>query len=220
MPLNVWEGFSSREHYPRDNERGEKNLTRGDHFGDWPTAISSVAWSEHRPAVFFVLDMRGTLYAFDLLDDGVDPVASARRPTCGASGRENRGTIDDSERKVRMEGEDTSSRGAVRRMSAANAREEGDVEDVAAASSSPMFSLSSESLATGSRPKVALAVDGRIFTRHLSRSMFRPAEDAREEGLKQQGMTEGRCCDGLQQCVGVVSEIKRMEQWLEAMLWA
>ncbi|CAM9936057.1 unnamed protein product, partial [Hapterophycus canaliculatus] len=46
--------------------------------GPWPSAISSVAWSEYRPAVFFVLEASGTLHAFDLLQHSAGAVATER----------------------------------------------------------------------------------------------------------------------------------------------
>ncbi|CAN0472076.1 unnamed protein product, partial [Scytosiphon promiscuus] len=47
----------------------------------------SLAWSEHRPAVFFVLDTSGALHAFDLLqDDGAGAVATERYACQAESG--------------------------------------------------------------------------------------------------------------------------------------
>ncbi|CAN0040557.1 unnamed protein product, partial [Ectocarpus fasciculatus] len=52
------------------------NVINGGSSSSWPAAISSLAWSEHRPAVFFALDVLGVVHAFDLLEDDAGPVAS------------------------------------------------------------------------------------------------------------------------------------------------
>ncbi|CAN0509426.1 unnamed protein product, partial [Ectocarpus sp. 12 AP-2014] len=54
----------------------------------WPAAISSLVWSEHRPAVFFALDVLGVVHAFDLLEDDAGPVASEGCPHASAGAME------------------------------------------------------------------------------------------------------------------------------------
>lgn len=187
MPLTVWEGFSARDPDPRNVSEATVSAHDGGgrgFFGGCPAAISSVAWSEHRPAVFFALDSAGTLHGFDLLEDDAGPVASARGVTCATSSRERKGAEFGMKRATGME-----VGGFVGR--------------------SPLLSLSSETLSTGSRPRVALGVEGRVFTRRLSRSMFIGLIEKTAPGkgsVQQQGTIEGLRA----------VEKERMEQWLRA----
>lgn len=145
----------------------------------WPEAVTSVAWSEHRPAVFFVLGAAGTLHAFDVLEDDTGPVSSAPCPPAAA---------------------------------AAAAKGRSLLDEASPAEAPPAFALSSETLATGSRPRAALAFGGRVFTSTLADRMFRqqrprpllPGEGGRGAG----GRVDGS-----------VSERERMEEWLGGVLW-
>lgn len=158
MPLTVWEGGFSAS-----GSSSNSSTSSG-----WPEAVSSVTWSEHRPAVFFVCDSAGAVHAFDVLDDDTGPISSASRPTAATA----------------------------------------EVSTLAL----PAFALSSETLATGSRPKAALAIGGRVFTRALADRMFRqhrprpllPGEGGRGAGCRVDGST---------------SERERMEEWLGEVLW-
>ncbi|CAN0535382.1 unnamed protein product, partial [Ectocarpus sp. 12 AP-2014] len=60
----------------------------GSSRSSWPAAISSLVWSEHRPAVFFALDVLGVVHAFDLLEDDAGPVASEGCPHASAGAME------------------------------------------------------------------------------------------------------------------------------------
>lgn len=74
MPMFVWEDFRSSLSPAAKSSR---------------LAISSVAWSEHRPAVFFVLDSAGTLSSFDLLKDDTIPIYSEPSPAFSTSSRDS-----------------------------------------------------------------------------------------------------------------------------------
>lgn len=143
----------------------------------WPDAVTSVTWSEHRPAVFFVLDAAGTLHAFDVLEDDTGPVSSASCPT-------------------------TATAAAVAPKGRCPLFEE---ESPSAAP--PAFALSSETLATGSRPRAALAFGGRVFTRTLDDRMFRQQQP--------RPLLPGEGGRGL----GTITERERMEEWLGEVLW-
>lgn len=145
----------------------------------WPEAVTSVAWSEHRPAVFFVLDAAGTLHAFDVLEDDTAPVSSASCPPAAAAAAKGRSLIE---------------------------------EASPAAAAPPAFTLSSETLATGSRPRAALAFGGRVFTSTLADRMFR--QQRPRPLLPGEG---GRGAGG--RVNGSISERERMEEWLGEVLW-
>lgn len=186
MPLTVWEGFSVRDPGSRTTSASESTVPTHDtsdcgFFEGWPAAISSVAWSEHRPAVFFALDSAGTLHGFDLLEDDTGPVASARGLACGRE----------------------SKRAEHGRKRTAGVEVGGFVERP------PMLSLSSETLSTGSRPRVALEVEGRAFTRRLSRSMFIGLVEKTASGKGR--VQEQRTIEGLR-----AVEKEMMEHWLRA----
>lgn len=131
--------------------------------------------------MFFAVDSAGTLHGFDLLEDDTGPVASARGLACG---RESKGAQYDMKRTAGVD-------------------EGGFVER------SPMISLSSETLSTGSRPRVALEIGGRAFTRRLSRSMFIGLIEKTASGKG--SVQEQRTIERLR-----AVEKERMEQWLKA----
>eukprot|EP00752_Nemacystus_decipiens_P007144 g6397.t1 len=168
VPLTAWEGgFSAAG--------GSRSAASA-----WPEAVTAVAWSEHRPAVFFVLDAAGALHAFDVLEDDTGPVSSVSCPPTAAAAAAAKG------RSVPEEG--------------------------LPAAAPPVFALSSETLATGSRPRAALALGGRVFTSNLADRVFRqqrprpllPGEGGRGAG----GRVDGS-----------ISERERMAEWLGGVLW-
>lgn len=201
VPLTVWEGFSALPSAPNS--------------AHWPAAASSVHWSEHRPAVFFVLDTVGTLYAFDLLEDDTGPVVSEACPLAHGTGgvfQAGRGDINDT---VGLETKEQSLLGTKK-------RKQSDGWGATSAFSLPVLALSSETLATGSRPRVAVSAQGKSFTRGLSRRMFGPPppppptlETAVGGGREGKEGGEG----------GVVEdtsggERRRMAEWLGNIWWA
>lgn len=176
VPLTTWEAGSTATADSRKN---------GGSSSSWPAAISSLAWSEHRPAVFFALDVVGVVHAFDLLEDDAGPVASEGCPHASA------GTMERSRSP-------TNPPAAV-------------AEDASSSSLAlPTLALSSETLATGRRPKVALAFGGSVFAKTLAGRMFRqsrPPPVASGVERSQAGVSD-------------VSERERMKEWLGEVLWA
>lgn len=186
MPLMVWEGGFSASGVT------ETASGRGGGVGSiWPAAVSSVTWSDHRPAVFFVLDAAGSLHAFDVLEDDTGPVASASCPPAAAAS--------------------AASSSAARTHSPKMMMNPASLSSMVPPMAPPAFALSSDNLATGSRPKAALAFGGRVFARTLAGRMFRrplPRPAVVGEG----GRGSGRVDAGLR------SERERMEEWLGGVL--
>lgn len=175
VPLTTWEAGSS----------AAADSTRiGGSSSSWPAAISSLAWSEHRPAVFFALDVLGMVHAFDLLEDDAGPVASERLPH--------------------------GSTGAKERSSSATNPPAAVEEDASSSLTLPTLALSSETLATGSRPKVALAFGGRVFVKTLAGRMFRHSRSPPVASGAERSEAGGP----------EVSERERMKEWLGEVLWA
>ena len=95
---------------------------------------------------------------------------------------------------------------------AAAAKSRPPIEEASAAAAPPTFGLSTEALATGSRPRAALAFGGRVFMSTLADRMFRqqrprpllPGEGRRGVG----GLVDGS-----------ISERERMEEWLGEVLY-
>lgn len=180
-PLRVWEGDFSVVAAPNTTSRG---IGSG-----WPAAISSLAWSEHRPAVFFVLDSSGAMHAFDVLEDDGGPIASEPCPPAAAA------TI-----------------AAARGPSSASLKTRPEANQAASPLPPPALALSSETLATGSRPKVALAFRGCVFTRNLAGRVFRRRQSPPVmTGL---GGPAKDCSEA-----GSTSERERMKAWLGQVLW-
>ncbi|CAM9298502.1 unnamed protein product [Scytosiphon promiscuus] len=186
-PLTVWEGDLSAD------------TGNGTSASSWPPGISSLAWSEHRPAVFFVLDTSGAIHAFDLLQDGAGAVATERYACPAESGPDARDHPPHfTEGRTTVESSETTF--------SARAR----------------MALSTETLATGSRPKVALAFGGRVFTRVLAGRMFRqstPSPAAAMEDGVYRDRSHPDPKDSSDREV-VASERARMKEWLEEVLWA
>lgn len=189
FPLTVWQDFSA--------DPGSGTNTSG-----WPPAISSVAWSEHRPAVFFVLDASGALHAFDLLQHGAGAVATERPPCVAAAGAVARDRLPGSMEAFTMaESVETACRGGT------------------------SMALSTETLATGSRPKLALAFGGRVFMRTLAGRMFRQSKPpplgvmggvtASDRSRRNPGGVHGS-----DEVEVAASEGARMKEWLGEVLWA
>lgn len=213
----IWEGFSIPDSTASGlNARAE----------NWPAGVSSIAWSEHRPAVFFVLDSAGTLHAFDVLEDDTGPAASEPCPgfTKASCSREQ----ETGERRQHGRRDGNSSgeeKGEVRKLAGqATGVDEpfwGPGErSVSNASLQRRLGLSSETLATGSRPRVAISAGGRVFTRRLSARMFRPQADVRGPADEMRdGADGGRDCRASPAFgVGASGERGRMENWLGTVL--
>ncbi|CAB1117592.1 unnamed protein product [Ectocarpus sp. CCAP 1310/34] len=176
VPLTTWEAGSTAAADSRRN---------GSSSSSWPAAISSLAWSEHRPAVFFALDFLGVVHAFDLLEDDAGPLASEGCPHASA--------------------------GAMERSTSPTNPPAAVAEDASSSSLAlPILALSSETLATGRRPKVALAFGGSVFAKTLAGRMFRRSRSPPVAGgveRSEAGILEA-------------SERERMKEWLGEVLWA
>lgn len=160
-----------------------------------PVGIASIAWSDHRPAVFLALDSAGTLHAFDLLENDSCPTVSEPCPVSAGiastpAGRASSGTSRRKEDEKTQEGlPDPDENGMLRSGERSRERDPeekaGGHQDGAADRgfvptrprpvlwAPPGMALSSETLATGSRPRVAISIGGRTFMRGLSARVFR-----------------------------------------------
>lgn len=188
MPLMVWGGgFSANG----ATETAKSGGGGGSVNGIWPAAVSCVTWSDHRPAVFFVLDATGSLHAFDVLEDDAGPVASAPCPPAAATAAAAAAEAD-------------------QRLPPARTEVNPPALEALPPAAAPAFALSSENLATGSRPKAALAFEGRIYTRTLAGRMFR-------QPLPRPTVAGDRGRGGID--TGAASERERMEEWLGGVLW-
>lgn len=165
----------------------------------------------------------GTLHAFDLLEDDAGPVVSEVCPPV----HDKRGVFQEGRGRGRKgtAGPEESGIGEEKRGEARGGQAlPGTVEWKRSSGSGsprefslPVLALSSDTLATGSRPKVAVSVRGNTFTRGLSRQMFRPPPPPLETAVG--GRRERR--EGGER--GVVEETsggerKRMEEWLGQIL--
>ncbi|CAM9816841.1 unnamed protein product [Ectocarpus sp. 6 AP-2014] len=176
VPLTTWEAGSTAAADSRRN---------GGSSSSWPAAISSLAWSEHRPAVFFALDVLGMVHAFDLLEDDAGPVASEGCPDASV--------------------------GVMERSRSPTNPPAAVAEDASSSSLAlPTLALSNETLATGRRPKVALAFGGSVFAKTLAGRMFRQ--------LRSPPVADG--VERSEAGVPEVSERERMKEWLGEVLWA
>ncbi|CAM9643070.1 unnamed protein product [Chrysoparadoxa australica] len=128
-PVTRWEGFT-----------GSSSA-----FTLHPPAISSVCWSPHRPAVFFVLDAAAALHSFDLLRDDSAPLHTKHCERGSASSSSSSGGIDDdglaAELGVRAQG-------------------------------SGVMSLSCDKLMTGSRPSVVVVSGGEAWRMPLGGGLY------------------------------------------------
>lgn len=189
MPLTVW------EEYLFSPSRSSKAATAAP---SWPLSISCVAWSEYRPAVFFVLDSVGCLFSFDILKDDTGPVGFEASPLKNSSTRRegySRQGLDHSEAEARE-------------------NEAGAHDEICWAA--PTLALSVDTLATGSRPRVAVSAGGKAFTRRFSRRLFHvvnrcasAAPGTPAGGLSPQGQENND---------GDIEERERMKEWLRTML--
>ncbi|CAM9597264.1 unnamed protein product, partial [Laminaria digitata] len=185
VPLAVWEHIS--EFTPTAVAAAPTAAADNNNNGGgccWPAGISSVAWSEHRAAVFFVLDTLGTLHAFNVLKDESHPVASEPSPAAVL------GVLHPAEKGDKRGGR----RGSTLPQGPPKL---------------PGLALSSETLATGSRPRVAVSIGSRVFTRRLSGRVFRPRKNGDKVMSRGQGGMGG----------GGATERERMEEWLKTVLW-
>lgn len=182
-------------------------------------AISSIAWSEHRPSVFFVLDAAASLYFFDLLEDDTGPLGTEPCPSWSAGPSDhpekNGNYAEGPDKTARKPGENNGTIGQCGKMCWAP----------------PILALSGDTLIAGSRPRVAVSARGTAFTRGLERKMFasssmahwptfvHPAAErttaaavaAGEGGGEGKSHAEGRGDSG--------SERDMMEKWLRTVLW-
>lgn len=176
--------------------------------------------------MFFVLDTGGTLHGFDVLEDDTGPVASESCPGAAApaakslDGRTVEGNVSrDPSRGRYSTGPGEEKQGQELRTPNVDGvpgtivRATGQLRLL----SPPILSLSSETLATGSRPRVAISVGGRAFTRGLSRRMFR-APSASRSAPGERGEDRIRRGKGRSDGGGVARERDRMREWLGAVL--
>lgn len=174
--------------------------------------------------MFFVLDTVGTLHAFDLLEDDTGPVVSeACPPVHGTEGvfQAGRGVRNGTAAGLES-GTWEEKEGETREqpLSGATGRKLSGGWGSSSAFSLPVLALSSETLATGRRPRVAVSARGRAFTRGLSRRMFGPPPPPSLETAVGRGREGKEGGEG-----GVIKETsggerRRMEEWLGQILWA
>lgn len=143
----------------------------------------------------------GSLFSFDILKDDTGPVGFEASPLRNPSTRREGG---------RKQGRDHSE---------AKSPENEAEAHVGGCWAAPTLALSVDTLATGSRPRVAVSAGGKVFTRRLSRRVFRAVNGAASAAV---GTSEGRLGprgrgknDG-----DTTEERKEMKEWLRTVLWA
>lgn len=172
--------------------------------------------------MFFALDTTGTLHAFDVLENDSGPAMSEPTPANAFGlkrGRERAECVLD-----QRVCNDSPRRGSCRDEEEKR-RAIGDLEDrgssVLDVWAPPGLSLSSARLATGSRPRVAVSIGGRAFTRVLSRQMFWPPSATLSSGSdgREEGVVQARRDNTLPEVgTNFDDEKKQMEDWLRTVL--
>lgn len=219
----VWEGYLFSPPLPSGA------TTTADSGSTWPLAISSVAWSEYRPAVFFVLDSAGSLFSFDVLRDDTGPVGFEASPLTTNAVVDGRGS---EERIVNgQQGQDNGHHTGEEKQSSWKSGGERNprfARSVRSHWTAPMLAMSMDTLTTGCSPRVAISVKGKTFTRGLSRRFFRTGNSSAAGGGAERESAEaktrdggfGGVQDGRNSGRGNVVEKEMMEEWLRTVLWA